>query len=53
MGAGATVSIVGGGLSGVELASELIESRPDLKIKLFDRGPHILSAFPERLSTVC
>jgi NADH:ubiquinone reductase (H+-translocating) len=50
LGAGATVSIVGGGLSGVELASELIESRPDLRIKLFDRGPHILSAFPERLS---
>ncbi|MFJ7470452.1 NAD(P)/FAD-dependent oxidoreductase [Peribacillus frigoritolerans] len=51
LGAGATVSIVGGGLSGVELASELIESRSDLNVKLFDRGPHILSAFPERLST--
>ncbi|KMY52451.1 NAD(P)/FAD-dependent oxidoreductase [Peribacillus loiseleuriae] len=51
LGNGATVSIVGGGLSGVELASELIESRPDLHIRLFDRGPHILSAFPERLST--
>ncbi|RID85338.1 NAD(P)/FAD-dependent oxidoreductase [Peribacillus asahii] len=50
LGSGATVSIIGGGLSGVELASELIESRPDLKIRLFDRGPHILSAFPERLS---
>ncbi|TYR78698.1 NAD(P)/FAD-dependent oxidoreductase [Priestia megaterium] len=46
----ATVSIVGAGLSGVELASELKESRPDLKIKLFDRGKLILSAFPERLS---
>lgn len=45
------VSIVGAGLSGVELASELNESRPDLKIKLFDRGNHILSAFPVRLST--
>lgn len=50
LGAGATVSIVGGGLSGIELASELIESRPDLQVKLFDRGPHILSAFPEHLS---
>lgn len=50
LGAGATVSIVGGGLSGIELASELIESRPDLHVKLFDRGAHILSAFPERLS---
>ncbi|WP_449537431.1 NAD(P)/FAD-dependent oxidoreductase [Ferdinandcohnia sp. Marseille-Q9671] len=48
--ANATVAIVGAGLSGVELASELYESRPDLKIKLFDRGNHILSAFPERLS---
>ena len=45
------VSIVGGGLSGVELASELRESRPDLTIKLFDRGEMILSAFPRKLST--
>lgn len=44
------VAIVGAGLSGVELASELRESRPDLKIKLYDRGKYILSAFPERLS---
>ncbi|MBA4536012.1 NAD(P)/FAD-dependent oxidoreductase [Bacillus aquiflavi] len=44
------VGIVGAGLSGVELASELSESRPDLKVKLFDRGKHILSAFPDRLS---
>lgn len=48
---GSIVSIVGAGLSGVELASELNESRPDLKIKLFDRGNYILSAFPVRLST--
>lgn len=50
LGAGATVCIVGAGLSGVELASELRESRPDLKIKLFDRGKMILSSFPQRLS---
>lgn len=50
LGNSASVSIVGAGLSGVELASELIESRPDLKIKLFDRGEHILSAFSPRLS---
>ncbi len=48
--AGAVVGIVGAGLSGIELASELRESRSDLAIKLFDRGPRILSAFPERLS---
>jgi NADH:ubiquinone reductase (H+-translocating) len=47
---GSVVGIVGAGLSGVELASELSESREDLNIKLFDRGQHILSAFPERLS---
>ncbi|MCJ7840325.1 NAD(P)/FAD-dependent oxidoreductase [Lederbergia sp. NSJ-179] len=44
------VSIVGGGLSGIELASELRESRPDLTIKLFDRGKTVLSSFPERIS---
>ncbi|MGM9966045.1 NAD(P)/FAD-dependent oxidoreductase [uncultured Rummeliibacillus sp.] len=47
---GSTVAIVGAGLSGIELASELRESRADLKIKLFDRGPRILKDFPERLS---
>jgi NADH dehydrogenase len=50
LGANCVVGIVGGGLSGVELASELCESRPDLRVKLFDRGKHILSMFPERLS---
>lgn len=47
---GSTVGIVGAGLSGIELASELRESRSDLNIKLFDRGPRILRDFPERLS---
>ncbi|MGG1676852.1 NAD(P)/FAD-dependent oxidoreductase [Neobacillus sp. NRS-1170] len=47
---GSVVGIVGAGLSGVELASELSESREDIQIKLFDRGKYILSAFPERLS---
>ena len=51
LGKGATVSIVGAGLSGVELASELIESRPDLSIRIFDRGEHILSSFSPKLST--
>lgn len=48
--ANGTVSIVGAGLSGVELASELHESRPDLKIRLFDRGQTILSSLPDRIS---
>ncbi len=48
--AGAVVGIVGAGLSGIELASELRESRADLRIKLFDRSPRVLRDFPERLS---
>ena len=48
--AGSVVGIVGAGLSGIELASELRESRADLKIKLFDRSPRILRDFPEKLS---
>lgn len=47
---GAVVGVVGAGLSGIELASELRESRQDLQIKLFDRSPRILRDFPERLS---
>jgi NADH dehydrogenase len=43
------VSIVGGGLSGVEMAAELRESRPDLNIRLIDRGPSLLSGFPNNL----
>ena len=44
------VNIVGGGLSGVEMAAELRESRPDLNIRILDRGSRVLSAFPEKLS---
>ncbi|WEK53422.1 MAG: NAD(P)/FAD-dependent oxidoreductase [Candidatus Cohnella colombiensis] len=43
------ISIVGGGLSGVEIASELRESRPDLNIRIIDRGNSVLSAFPSKL----
>jgi NADH dehydrogenase len=45
------ITIVGGGLSGVELSAELRESRKDLKIRIIDRGPSILSAFPEKLQS--
>lgn len=45
------VTIVGGGLSGVELASELRESRADLNIRILDRGASILSAFPDKLQS--
>jgi NADH:ubiquinone reductase (H+-translocating) len=43
------VSIIGGGLSGIEIASELRECRPDLNIRILDQGDGILSAFPEKL----
>ncbi|WP_209972779.1 NAD(P)/FAD-dependent oxidoreductase [Paenibacillus eucommiae] len=43
------ISIIGGGLSGVEMVSELRESRPDLNIRLIDRGPSLLSGFPGNL----
>ncbi|PRO65527.1 NAD(P)/FAD-dependent oxidoreductase [Alkalicoccus urumqiensis] len=49
IGTGGRVAIVGGGLSGVETASELRESRPDMDIRLYDRGETILSMFPEKL----
>lgn len=44
------VLIVGVGLSGVELVSELRESCFDLKIILFDCGKLILFVFSECLS---
>lgn len=43
------LTIVGGGLSGVEVAAELRESRPDVNIRILDRGGSILSAFPAKL----
>jgi len=42
------INIVGGGLSGVEVASELRESRPDLNIRILDRSS-LMSAFPGNL----
>lgn len=44
------VHIVGGGLSGVEIAAEIRESRSDLNVTILDRGDRVLSAFPPRLS---
>lgn len=46
----ASVHIIGGGLSGIELAADLRESRPDLNIAILDRGQRVLSSFPNRLS---
>ncbi|AZK46262.1 NAD(P)/FAD-dependent oxidoreductase [Paenibacillus lentus] len=44
------VNVIGGGLSGVEIAAELRESRPDLNIRIIDRGTRVLSAFPPKVS---
>jgi NADH:ubiquinone reductase (H+-translocating) len=43
------VTIVGAGLSGVEVASEIRESREDLNIRLLDRGGSVLRAFNPRI----
>ncbi|MGJ9459083.1 NAD(P)/FAD-dependent oxidoreductase [Oceanobacillus sp. CF4.6] len=43
------VSIIGAGLSGIEVASEIRESRPDLNIRLLDRGATVLKAFDSKI----
>jgi NADH:ubiquinone reductase (H+-translocating) len=43
------VTIVGAGLSGIEVASEIRESRPDLRVCLLDRGETVLSAFDDKI----
>lgn len=43
------VTIVGAGLSGIEVASEIRESRSDLNIRLLDRGGSVLKAFDTKI----
>lgn len=43
------VRIIGAGLTSVELAAELRESRPDLNITIYQHNDRILSAFPEKI----
>lgn len=43
------ITIVGAGLSGIETASEIRESREDLNIRLLDRGATVLSAFDSKI----
>src|SRR5699024_11533019 len=43
------VTVVGAGLSGIEVASEIRESRADLSIRLMDRGGSVLRAFDPRI----
>ncbi|SFA95885.1 NADH dehydrogenase [Lentibacillus halodurans] len=42
-------TIVGAGLSGIEVAAEIRESRPDLNIRLLDRGQTVLKAFERKI----
>ncbi|ALX49670.1 NAD(P)/FAD-dependent oxidoreductase [Lentibacillus amyloliquefaciens] len=42
-------TIVGAGLSGIEVASEIRESRPDLNIRILDRGNSVLKAFDRKI----
>ncbi|MFC3041168.1 NAD(P)/FAD-dependent oxidoreductase [Virgibacillus xinjiangensis] len=43
------ITIVGAGLSGIEVASEIRESRKDLNIRLLDRGSSVLKAFDKKI----
>lgn len=43
------ISVVGAGLSGIEVAAEIRESRPDLNIRLLDRGGAVLKAFDTKI----
>ncbi|MUV37574.1 NADH dehydrogenase [Lentibacillus sp. JNUCC-1] len=43
------LTVVGAGLSGIEVASEIRESRSDLNIRLLDRGGSVLRAFSPRI----
>ncbi|RWZ58090.1 NAD(P)/FAD-dependent oxidoreductase [Halobacillus fulvus] len=49
LGAYKNVTVVGAGLSGIEVASEVRESRPDLNIRLLDRGETVLRAFDSKI----
>ncbi|MFE7799506.1 NAD(P)/FAD-dependent oxidoreductase [Nocardia sp. NPDC057440] len=62
--AGATVLIIGGGLTGIEAATEIAEARPDLEVALVARGglgdwlsdkaqQHLRTAFDRLGITVC
>ncbi|SHG01843.1 NAD(P)/FAD-dependent oxidoreductase [Ornithinibacillus halophilus] len=49
LGAYGKVTVVGAGLSGIEVASEIRESRADLNVRLLDRGSSVLKAFDPRI----
>lgn len=47
--AGGKIVIVGAGLSGIEVAAEIRESRKDLQIQIFDRNESVLKPFDEKV----
>lgn len=48
---GSQVVIIGGGLSGIEFASDLREQHPALRITLIERSEEVLSTLPPRIRT--
>ncbi|MCE5288331.1 MAG: FAD-dependent oxidoreductase [Nocardiaceae bacterium] len=47
LGEGARVSVIGGGLTAIEAASELAEAKPSLRVSLFTDRP-IVESYPQR-----
>ncbi|MBE3589941.1 MAG: FAD-dependent oxidoreductase [Firmicutes bacterium] len=45
----ARVVVAGGGLTGVQLAAEVADSYPDLRVTVIDAGPHIMPGFEPEL----
>lgn len=43
------VMLIGAGLTGIELAAELRETRPDLNITIIDRNDRVLNGFSDKL----
>ena len=43
------VLLIGAGLTGIELAAELRETRPDLNIAIIDRNDRVLNGFSDKL----
>lgn len=43
------ILVIGAGLSGIEIAAEVRESRPDLNVKLLDRGSAVLKTFDPKV----
>ncbi|MEV0371056.1 FAD-dependent oxidoreductase [Streptomyces sp. NPDC050636] len=51
MASGGTVAVVGGGLTGLETASELAESHPELRVRLFTGADGVGSGLAPRAQT--